>query len=496
MKYILKTSIFAVLLMLYSCADLTVENTLEPDRERALSEASDLISLLNGATTDIMMDIVDLPNVHINGLSDQMTSTNNYISFWAHTDQPRRTLSNFSTYDDLFIYTSSWNTGNSVISTANLVINAILKDGTQIINENGEDKTMATLIGAYFARGIAQMTVGLKYDQGYVVDEDTDLTTVELMPYKDVVMSAITSFDKVLQLLDENPDVGWEAFPTTEYTNAQFKEIVNSYAARTLIDYPRTPSEAASNDYGAIISYASKGLTEDFLPMGQESVIFANAIDWEEYLLSDGAGYLPADQKIPYLFDPNNQPKDYPTDETVLGPASSSDARLDLYFGYTPNFGYLREDRNRALFSNYYKKRWPNLGNSADYSNSQIPYFLTSEVHLILAEAKLRNGDAAGAAEEINKTARITVGGLDPVTASDDLEHVLFYEYSIELDNTGQHIQWYFMRRYDLLQKGTALHLPVPVTELEQLGLDTYTYGGEANADGINTATGANAWNK
>lgn len=495
MKNSYKILLSALLLLLYSCADLDVENTMEPDRERALSDPSDLISLLSGATTDMMMEIVDLPNVHINGLADQTTSTNAYISFWAHCDQPRNTLSNFSTYDDLFVYTDSWNTANSVVSTANLLINAILTDGTAIIDENDEDQTMATLAGAYFIRGVAQMTIGLKYDKGYVVDETTDLSTIELVAYKNVVDAAMVSFDKALEILEENSSVGWNYFPTQDYSNEEFIEIINSYAARTLINYPRTEEEAAANDYDLIISYASEGISEDFLPIGEEGVIFANAIDWEQYVLSDGAGYLPADQKIPYLFDPDNQPKDYPTGSTVLDPAETDDKRIDLYFGYSPNFGYLREDRGRILFSNYYKKRWENLGNDADYSSSQIPFFLTSEIHLILAEAYLRKGESTKAAEEINKTNRTSVGELPDATSGDDLAHILFYEYSIELDNTGQHIQWYFMRRYGLLQKGTPLHLPVPVTELELLGESTYSFGGESNADGVNTALGTNAWN-
>jgi hypothetical protein len=46
------------------------------------------------------------------------------------------------------------------------------------------------------------------------------------------------------------------------------------------------------------------------------------------------------------------------------------------------------------------------------------------------------------------------------------------------------------MRRRIMLQKGTILHYPVPGKELETLGLENYTYGGESNADGINTSNG------
>ena len=38
------------------------------------------------------------------------------------------------------------------------------------------------------------------------------------------------------------------------------------------------------------------------------------------YTLSDGSGYLPVDQKIPYLAEENatKQPADYPTNSSII----------------------------------------------------------------------------------------------------------------------------------------------------------------------------------
>ncbi len=57
---------------------------------------------------------------------------------------------------------------------------------------------------------------------------------------------------------------------------------------------------------------------------------------------------------------------------------------------------------------------------------------------------------------------------------------------------TGAGIQFFEMRKLNLLQKGTPLHLPLPAKKLElfSLPLPFYTFGGTANADGINVSNG------
>ena len=498
MKLIKNIGFLISMIAFGSCADLEIENPNAPDRDRALSNTADVLSLLKGSTTDLMFEETNLYNVHIDLAADQVTATNNYLSFWAHGDQPRRQLDNSTTYADNAIYTSTWNQCNSTISISNIIISQILNDGVVLFDDSEVDKTTEALAGAYFIRGLAQTTIGMLYDQGYVVDENTDLGSLELQPYNLVLESGLASFDLALEVL-EGSNVGWEFYPTAQFDNTTFKQIVNSYAARAMISMPRTKAEAATLDYSKILSYANNGLTTDFMPIGEAGVIYHNAIDWEETIVASGAGYIPTDQKIPHLFDSDDQPADYPTDaNTILPPAVSNDARLEAYYTYTSDFGYLNPARRRALFSNYYLDRWPYLGQDFDYSLAPIPYFLKYEIDYIKAECQLMLGSNAQALSLINGSARSEVGGLSSSSndSKESIEHLLFYEYSIELATTGKGIQLYFMRRHDLLQKGTPLHYPVPAQELELLGLSVYTYGGEANADGVNTADGSGAWNK
>lgn len=48
------------------------------------------------------------------------------------------------------------------------------------------------------------------------------------------------------------------------------------------------------------------------------------------------------------------------------------------------------------------------------------------------------------------------------------------------------------MRKLDLLQKGTPLHLPIPAKVMENLGeiAPFYTFGTVLKADGVNTFNG------
>ena len=112
---------------------------------------------------------------------------------------------------------------------------------------------------------------------------------------------------------------------------------------------------------------------------------------------------------------------------------------------------------------------------------------------LMLAEAYARTNMIAEAAAIINNpdNPRIARGQLPEVLENkDDILNVIFYERYIELFNNGYLISFCDMRRTDDLQYGTPLHFPVPAADLITLGKDIYTFGGEKNADGVNTSTG------
>lgn len=496
-KYLFIVAIFA-LVGVVGCSDdyLSVDNINSPDRDEVLSSADDVYSLLGGTTTNLFNNYHSLFNVHINGLADQTTSTNRYLSFWTFTDQPRLKVTNATTWADLVIFSGIWDENSLAISTSNEILNLVNNTDFKLELNDGTDKSNEIALAAYFNRGMAMAGSALIYDQFYIIDENTDLASSEaftLYSYSEVMAAAIADIERAIAISEAN-GTGWEFLPTQTFTSDEFVKIANSYIARFMINTPRTSAEASSLDYAAIKAYADRGLDFDFAVPGSET-FFANALDWCQYNLSDGAGYLPTDQKLVWMFDPT-MPKNYPDDpaNNVLPEATTNDARAAAYYGYTTAFGFLNPDRNSSLFSNYYLNRWPLLGEDADYANSTSPFFLQAENMYIQAECMWKMGNTQGAVDIINMSPRNTVGGLTE-DASADLEHVLHYEYSVELDYTGQAIQWGYMRRHDLLQTGTHLHYPVPASEMEILQLSPNSYGGVSGADGVNTASGSNSWN-
>ena len=527
-KLKVSTLFLAMAVVVSSCADLSVENVNDPDRERALANPSDLVSLLQGSSSDVFFEITNLWGVHMDGLSDQMTSTNRFLSFWDFADEPRLRINNRTTYADAVILNSPWSTYNAGVSTANSIIGKIEGDGDSIVLDNGTDVTQKMLAAAYFLRGVSRGYISMIYDQGYIVDYDTDLSALELVPYSDIAEAAITDLDQAKTVAS---GVGsgfvWDFLPTSDtWDLAQFQTIVNSMAARVLASVPRTLAEANSHDWSRVLSYADAavggpdapdaGMTDFSATSVGPYQFYNNLQDWSGFVLSDGAGYLPTDLKVLHMLDPN-YPVNYPDAPTVLDPAQSNDQRID-YFNYDEDFGFLNPARRRSIFSNYWNLRtW--CQNNCGRDGFAIVYYLAAETDYIRAEAYLRQNDKLTAATILNDspfgngvtelsidlaanqlgvTNYNGLSGGNSISANDSdaaFQRALLREYSVELDlMAGMGAQWFFMRRWDMLQPGTALHYAVPGEELEITGREYYTFGGVEYANEEGTADGSNNW--
>ena len=109
-----------------------------------------------------------------------------------------------------------------------------------------------------------------------------------------------------------------------------------------------------------------------------------------------------------------------------------------------------------------------------------------AEKDLLRAEALVRTGGSRDEAAELINRTRVARGGLTPLTGGDsdeDLLYAIYYERLVEL-GWGGGGTGYFVRRMTtvpelLPEPGMIEHLPVPARELNILGLDVYTFGGE-----------------
>jgi hypothetical protein len=499
MKKIFSIAALALAVLSQSCKkDLQFKDPTANglSNEDALAIKGVGIKITNSAVVNaLIVAYGDLGNsgfgVQLACYADQITTTNRFNEFWDFAQEPRLAFNNSETYNGYGVVRNYYNNLYQINLDANKVIEAA-NSGTPIVSATGANRTLDSKAAAFFAKGIAQGYLGTIFDRGAIIDnaaQQAEGIKEFTVSYKDMIASGVKFLDSAIATANANTNFNFDFIPGQTVTKAQFIALCNSFAARILASTARDLAEAKAlgNTFWAkVLAYANAGVTSDILNVYTNGGFYHGTLDWGVFLLSDGAGYLPIDIKIPHLADASgNTPNYYPAAPTVLGPITSNDARFNQYFGYTPNFGFLRADRNRGLFTNYYRVRWDNVDNTVVVPGAITPLFLAEEVRYLKAEAQMFSGDFNGAAATLNAPAsrRKAIGTLPDVAANEAaLRRALHYEYSIEIDlAAGAQPVWAMMRRNNLLIGGTPTEMPIPQQQLNVLKIPVYTNGGKVN---------------
>lgn len=258
-------------------------------------------------------------------------------------------------------------------------------------------------------------------------------------------------------------------------------------AARILSYMPRNKTELAAVNWAKVKTYADAGITKDF------TIIQDGYVKWydesSDYLLSDGWGITT--MYVVNMMDPT-QPQHWDDNAAFPYPPPSTnpvDHRLVTDFVYVPS-NWFQAARGYYHFSNYRNKRYDAMYVTAKGPKDEV---MLSENDMLRAEARAYTADLQGAADIINAGTRKTRGQMTdvaPVLA--DIVKAMHHERHVEMYTVGMGLQFYEMRKLDLLQKGTPLHFPLPSGILETFGvqLPFYTFGYLANADGKGTSNG------
>ena len=495
--------LFFLVLLLTACEDLIVENLNEPDRKRALSKPEDLLKILSGGTQDAFTAAHTFYGIHMMLQADQLTTTNKWGNFWDFCDEPRLAYNNNTTY-----FASSgldgpytvWSLLNSGVNAGNTIINAVENDGI-VLEVDDVDRSQDALAAAYYIKGFCQGFLGVIFDQAYIIDPETDLTQLELKTYSELIAAGLANLDKAITVANSNANLKWDFMIDQDFDQARFIQMCNSFKAKIAISEPRTKDEVPQTSWATISSWAAAGFTEDWIILTSAGQDWASdMLDYACTIYPPPAWYIPSDQKQFHLVNPAQYQEYYHPDTGYYSPVITDDERIygangnQPYYQTYENFGYLRSDRNRYIFSNHGFYRWW-FDNWQWLPGASNPMFLAVEGDLIQAECALKQNNIAGVLSVINdpNLPRKKDGNLPDASAANEAEALwlLHYEYAIELDEsalcTGQ---WAFMRRWDLLQKGTMTMWPIPAKELEATGLDIYTFGGALNAGQPGTAAG------
>jgi hypothetical protein len=369
---------------------------------------------------------------------------------------------------------------------------------------------------AVLAQGLALSGIALNYDQGFAVNWNTDLLTLQFSPAAAVRDSALARLDEAIALAGANEftvPADFFGSPGVGYDNIKIAQIANTMAARLLAYFPRNAAQNAAVDWARVAGYASQGISS--APKFNLTFHQDACNTWCDFLKvwSNDMTTMRVHTRVAHLMDPATQPDpwnvafnsnpDSPDKRLGDGTVRIGPAYADIIAAYPDTTGnggtdYVwssnqeaqRKDRGAWHQSAVGQIRYDSLTTCGDNPQGEAtgsgdaPMVLAAENDLIWAEALIRQATGLATAATLINNTRVVRGGLPAATAGDaDLLTKLQYEQDVELP--GSNIAPYYnQRRLDKLEPNTPHEMPVPAKELGVLQLGTYTCGGAANPDG------------
>lgn len=532
MKRLWSLTALAAVLVVGGCGDLEIENPNAPDAKRAFVDPSGLTQLLGGA----VRTWVETRGYYF-GPMNLVTMADNYTASWNNAalrfyssvgvECPSRCgWTNSATAPEAAGGPSiegMWYGYYTVLSSSTDVLRAI-KDGLCFDTNCAVDNTQTTRNKtiAKMLQGMALAGIALNYDQGFIVDETTDLTNVAALPFsprQEIRDAAIKKFEEAYT------EAGLKSWSTPaefhgvgggrSYTNGQIRQLIRTMQAELLALYPRNAAENAQVAWAQVATYASQGVSS------------GAAFDWEYYIDPSGnafsdtpldwvkiwgnsIGTMRVDTRVAALITSNHQ-HPWPEPNGNPCPTISSDKRVgdgswgpeDDFNGYAtkkatanagtdfacsgvPIFPAARGQYHQSNLAHIRYNRFAYLGeNLPEFDmNGQDPLYTTQMNDLLWAEGLIRSGNKLAGAARINNS-RVGRGGLPAllgVESDATLLAALQYEQEIEFMGQGG-TPFYNRRRIDGLQAGTPRHMPVPAKELDVLVREIYTFGGPGRPD-------------
>ena len=501
---------FIAFLSLYvavACQDLDTLSGITTSEKNVITTGSDLVSALqNGYVFWWNANHSEFPAVGLGVAGDAYGLGREFFGATQMGIEPRTAFQNSvgAATELRQLVEVPWYNNLAAVTTANDVLSAL--DNNISIDQNGaQDQSVRA--AAHLLRGLSWGYLGLLYYEGMLVNEKEDLNNVILLvPYSDMTQAAVTELEQAIELATAvGDDFVHGYFNGLRLNKSEFLELCHAYAARFLSQTPRTTAENQAVPWEVVFFHASQGLSFDFAPI-------ANGSDWKSYhqyvFAETGQGpfWARVDQRLVAALDPT-QPARYPETSRLGEPAlttkkaQSQDARLALDFLFEERNNF--EIKNGEWhFSHYKHHRNINQPEFAGNGNNEgkMPVFMAADNALILAEAALRLGQLGEAIRLVNESTRTTRGNLPKLAANAtvaQVEQAIFYERAIELLGSAPMSLWFDRRRLAArepylmlsplggLQLGTPAQLPVPARELLTRDLESYTFGGENDPEGI-----------
>lgn len=472
-----------------ACEDLEVENTNRPTFVET-NDPSQVNGIVGGLFNSLQYasHTFDEPLLAWYNAADAGSCSWGNFGMRDISSEPRVAYNNTPAYPNRVPVENYYIRLYSYLSQANDALLAISNDVDTVVEEPERAKAVA-----YYTQAYCLGHVGMFFDKGFVVTENTDLSVdVPMVTYDVIIDSALRIVDKAIAICESSEfEIPTDWLPTNEtYTEVEMGALANTLAARLLTYRSRNATQNAANDWDRIAAYAAKGIEIDYAPIMNDN-------NWYDYYrwYAIRAGWGRVDMRVINMMDPAMDPWFPPSGDIAdlpnNGLATSNDDRLLSDFEYMDKQDFL-EERGIYHYTTYRYKRYDNY---RDTRIGALPCILVWENDMILAEALVRKSspDLAGAAAILNDPAgpRKDRGGLADVPVDQTaILAAIYYEKTIECMLTTEVTEFYDMRRRDMLQEGTPLHLPIPAQQLQVMGLDFYTFGGTTGVAGEDYSEG------
>lgn len=505
----MKTYIYKFFIVLFSAVvfiscedDLNVENLNDVKQQPNTETEQDIVSLSKELykswwIAHYHINLSSSPALALLTMADAGSCSWGNWAMFDLSSEPRSPFVNSVSYQNAAITSSYFNAIMATVANCNKVILAgkgkYKNANTQKNLDLGAEKDKAMAI-AYYVRGLCYAYLSANFDRSFVITEDEDLTKTPkeigqktIKSYGDVLAQALADFDEAISISNKSEFNIEESVFTNVTSNSQLIKLANSYAARAIVFNPRNKEDNSKIDWSKVLTYAQNGITEDFFVNTKRASGNWGTNDFVNTYNVYAGYWAKIDMRMINLMDPNMEntfPSSGKSDDlTNKGKATSVDKRLETDFSYSPKNNF-RAERGYYHYGTYASKKhsyYPYM--TQDRGSIQMYKY---ENDLMIAEAQTNLDNLGAAVGILNEGNRKVKGNIEtPASISKDkLLEAISYERQIDLFLSTFGLEFYEMRRNNLLQEGTLLHFPIPADQLNATVIPIYTFGGTIGEPG------------
>ena len=249
-----------------ACADLAVTNFNDPDRERAITTPSDVETLISGSfSTWWGVAHYSYPG------SALSTSADAHSSSWGNWGmrnagwEPRIEFDNSPSYSYNNVTETPWQDSYAALAGVRDGLVAI-SEGI-VIMEGEDDVTQRAVAFGKFVQALSLSNLAMLFDQAFVVDETSDLESLELVPYDQVWAAAQTKYAEAMTIAGSNTftiPASWVAFKTS-WSQDDFADFMRAFRTRYSTQIHRTEAERTGMNWAGVLTDLSAGLPFEFV---------------------------------------------------------------------------------------------------------------------------------------------------------------------------------------------------------------------------------------